>query len=293
MDRSQIQQVRRFNRLITRRVGALDDDYLDRGRPLGEARLVYEIGRDGAEVGSLRARLGLDSGYISRLLRALEAQGLIRVRKAPDDGRRRHVELTAKGRGELIAYERLSDDLAQSMLSPLSPRERDRLVAAMAEVERLIRAGSVDVQTEAPTSPEARWCLAQYFAELATRFETGFDPGKSNPASDADMMPPRGVLMVARLDGTAVGCGALRRVDKTTGEIKRMWTAPTARGCGVARKVLHKLEMTARQWRLKTLRLETNRSLTEAQALYRKEAYREVAAFNAEPYAHHWFEKRL
>ena len=293
MPDSQIQQVRRFNRLITRRVGALDDDYLRRGRPLGEARLIYEVGRDGAEVRALRDRLGLDSGYASRLLRSLEAQGLIRVRPAPDDGRRRRVELTAKGRKELSAYDRLSDRLARSMLDPLDPPERDRLVATMTEVERLIRAALIEVQIEAPTSTEARWCLTRYFEELATRFETGFDPGKSNPAPDADMTPPRGVFVVARLDGAAVGCGALRRIDKTTGEIKRMWTAPSARGCGVARKVLHRLEASAKQWRLKSLRLETNRTLTEAQALYRGEGYREVAAFNAEPYAHHWFEKRL
>jgi len=288
---SQIQQVRRFNRLITRRVGALDDDYLARGRPLGEARLIYEVGREGAEVRALRDRLGLDSGYMSRLLRSIEAQGLVRA--APDDGRRRRVELTAKGRKELAAYDRLSDGLAQSMLEPLDERGRDRLVAAMAEVERLIRSAAVEVRIEAPATADARWCLARYFDELATRFEAGFDPGRSNPASDADMTPPNGVFVVARLDGAAVGCGALRRVDGATGEIKRMWTAPSARGCGVARKVLRRLEATARQWRLKALRLETNRTLTEAQALYRNEGYREVAAFNAEPYAHHWFEKRL
>ncbi|MDR3467373.1 MAG: helix-turn-helix domain-containing GNAT family N-acetyltransferase [Xanthobacteraceae bacterium] len=291
MDARQIQQVRRFNRLITQRVGALDHDYLRRGRPLGEARLIYEIGTGGAEVRALRARLGLDSGYLSRLLRSLETQSLIRVRKAPDDGRLRRVELTAKGRAELATYDRLSDRLAQSMLSPLGAAGRERLIAAMAEVEHLIRA--VEVRVEAPTGADARWCLNQYFGELAARFETGFDPAKSNPAPDAEMIPPAGVFVVARLDGAAVGCGALRRIDRTTGEIKRMWTAPAARGCGVARKVLQTLEATARSWRLTTLRLETNRTLAEAQALYRGEGYREVAAFNDEPYAHHWFEKRM
>jgi DNA-binding MarR family transcriptional regulator/GNAT superfamily N-acetyltransferase len=293
MDDRQIQQVRRFNRLIIRRVGALDHDYLKRGRPLGEARLIYEVGTAGAEVGALRARLGLDSGYMSRLLRSLEAQNLVRVRKAPDDGRRRRVDLTAKGRAELATYDRLSNRLAQSMLSPLGAAGRERLIAAMAEVERLIRAAAIEVRIEAPTGADARWCLDQYFRELAARFEAGFDPAKSNPASDADMMPPAGVFVVARLDGAAVGCGALRRIDRTTGEVKRMWTAPAARGCGVAREVLLTLEATARSWRLTTLRLETNRTLVEAQALYRAQGYREVAAFNDEPYAHHWFAKSL
>jgi DNA-binding MarR family transcriptional regulator len=83
MDRTQIQRVRRFNRLVTQRVGALEDGYLSRGRPLGEARLIFEIGADGADASSLRGRLGLDSGYLSRLLRSLDAQGLVTVEKRP------------------------------------------------------------------------------------------------------------------------------------------------------------------------------------------------------------------
>ena len=163
----------------------------------------------------------------------------------------------------------------------------------MAEIERLIRAAVVDVTLETPTSGDARWCLDEYFRELAGRFDTGFDPAKSNPARDEEVTPPAGFFAVARLDGYPVGCGALKRKDKTTGEIKRMWTAPSARGRGVARKVLQALETAAREFGLTTLQLETNRTLTEAQALYRKAGYREVDPFNDEPYAHHWFEKNL
>jgi DNA-binding MarR family transcriptional regulator len=126
-----IQQVRRFNRLVTRRVGALDDSYLSRGRPLGEARLIFEIGLAGADARALRAALGLDSGYLSRLLRALTAEGLVEVARGPGDARVRRVTLTAKGRAELAAYERLSDELARSILAPLAHPERERLLAAM------------------------------------------------------------------------------------------------------------------------------------------------------------------
>ncbi len=76
MDERQIEQVRRFNRVVTQHVGALEDSYLQRGRPLGQARLLHEIGSTGIDVRSLRERLKLDSGYLSRLLRSLEAQGL-------------------------------------------------------------------------------------------------------------------------------------------------------------------------------------------------------------------------
>jgi DNA-binding MarR family transcriptional regulator/N-acetylglutamate synthase-like GNAT family acetyltransferase len=293
MNERQIEQVRRFNRIVTQHVGALEDSYLRRGRPLGEARLLHEIGPDGIDVRALRDRLKLDSGYASRLLRSLEVQGLVNTRVRTGDARVRRVVLTPKGHSERATYDSLSDALAASFLSPLDPVQRERLVNAMAEVERLLRAGAVELCPERPDSAAARSCLEQYFRELAERFEVGFDPARSNPASIEEMTPPAGVFIIARLDGHPVGCGALKVGDGITGEIKRMWTSPSARGLGIARKVLRLLEEKARDAGLARLHLETNRTLTEAQALYRQEGYREVAPFNNEPYAHHWFEKRL
>lgn len=293
MDKRHIQQVRRFNRIVTQHVGALEDSYLQRGRPLGQARLLHEIGSEGIDVRVLRERLKLDSGYISRLLRALEAQGLVEMHNHAADGRVRRVVLTPKGYAERATYDALSDDLAMSFLKPLEPAQRDRLVNAMAEVERLLQAGGVDVRLEAPDSTAAQWCVQQYFEELAERFDIGFDPARSNSATVAEMTPPAGYFVIAWLDGDPAGCGALKVRDEITGEIKRMWTARFARGLGIARKVLRSLEAKAREVGLTRLRLETNRVLTEAQALYCQEGYEEVAPFNAEPYAHHWFEKRL
>jgi DNA-binding MarR family transcriptional regulator/GNAT superfamily N-acetyltransferase len=293
MDARQVQRVRRFNRMITQRIGALEDTYLRRGRPLGEARVIYETGLDGADLRAMRARLGLDSGYFSRLLRSLEAQGLITVSQQAGDGRRRQISLTRKGHAEFAAYDRLSDRLAESILAPLDDARRANLVTAMVEVERLLRSAAIVSRVEPPDSADARACLNAYFRELAERFDTGFDPMKSNPAGDAEMTPPAGYFVVARLDGEPVGCGALKRGNEAIGEIKRMWTAPAARGLGVAGQVLSTLENIARETGLTTLRLETNRTLKEAQALYRREGYREVSRFNEEPYAHHWFEKQL
>jgi len=95
-----IEQVRRFNRTVTERVGALNDHFLDLERPLGEARLLWEIGLDGREVRLLRSRLGLDSGYLSRLLRSLEAAGLVERAASGSDRRIRVARLTAAGRAE-------------------------------------------------------------------------------------------------------------------------------------------------------------------------------------------------
>jgi DNA-binding MarR family transcriptional regulator/GNAT superfamily N-acetyltransferase len=293
MDESELRRIRRFNRSVSQRVGALESDYLRRGRPLAEARLLFEISVDGADVGALRARLKLDSGYLSRLMQSLKDQGLIAMARGEEDGRRRRVSLTRRGKAERAAYDRLSDKLAASMLTPLDASQQARLLAAMDEVERLIRAGSVEVAPEAPDSPDARRCLDAYFRELAARFEGGFDADADVSARIADMTPPAGLFVIARLDGDAVGCGGFKRIDERVAEIKRVWTAPSARGIGVARRMLRTLEAASRRQGLKTLRLDTNRALSEAHALYRSEGYREIARFNDNPYAHHWFEKRL
>jgi len=299
MDAGQIEQVRRFNRLVTQRVGALEQSYLRRGRPLGEARLIFETPAEGAELRALRNRLGLDSGYLSRLLRSLEAQGLITVESLVTvegesaDRRRRRAQLTSEGRAELAAYDRLSDELAGSMLAPLSAHERERLLAAMAEIERLIRAAAIEIRVVSPNSAAARRCLAAYFRELAARFKGGFNPSEGDTAPEQEMTPPNGFFVLARIDSRPVGCGGLRRIDQRIGEIKRMWTAPEARGQGVARRVLHELEALARDAGIDTLRLDTNRVLAEAQAMYRREGYCEIARYNDNPYAHHWFERNL
>ena len=152
---------------------------------------------------------------------------------------------------------------------------------------------AVSITRVDPASPEARWCVAQYFAELAVRFEHGFDPSTSIPVDDAELRPPHGAFLIAEIEGRAVGCGSVKPLAPGIGYLKRMWIDQSVRGQGVGRRVLAALEAASRELGLTTLRLETNRALTEAIALYRSAGYVEVPPFNNEPYAHHWFEKRL
>lgn len=288
-----VEQVRRFHRTVTQRVGALYDEYLARGRPLGQARVLWEIGPHGCEIRSLRSRLDLDSGYLSRLVRALETEGLVEVEAGGLDGRVRTARLTDAGRVERAELDRCSDELVGSILEPLSPRQQERLVAAMTEVERLLVASMVEIASVDPRHPDARYCLRAYFAELTDRFETGFDPGRSISAADAELTAPAGMLLVARLHADPVGCAALKFHRDEQAEVKRMWVSPAVRGLGLGRRLLAELEARAAAEQVRTLRLETNRTLTEAIALYRSAGYREVTAFNDDPYAHHWFEKTL
>src|SRR5499433_1661011 len=159
MEPDMIGQVRSFNRAVTQRVGALNDAFLSRGRPLGQARLLWEIGPAGRDVRLLRSRLDLDSGYLSRLLRSLENDGLVAVEQSRADGRVRTARLTARGLAERAELDRRSDEDAASILEPLSARQRTRLVAAMAEVERLLAASAVQVTVSDPRHPDARACL--------------------------------------------------------------------------------------------------------------------------------------
>jgi DNA-binding MarR family transcriptional regulator len=293
MQVEQVAQVRRFHRLVTKRAGALEDHFLGRERPLGESRVLYEIGAGGADLRELRARLELDSGYLSRLVQSLAVKGLVALRPGEEDERVRRAELTAAGLAELEEMNRRSDEVAQAILAPLSARQRERLVEAMAEVQRLLRASGVRIERVEPTAPEARWCVSQYFAELDLRFEQGFDPGQSIPADDAEMVPPRGAFLVASVEGEPLGCGAVKTIEPGVGSLKRMWVAESARGLGLGRRILSALEAEAQALGLTTLRLETNRALTAAIQLYRSAGYLEVPPFNADPYADHWFEKRL
>ena len=293
MDALSIQQVRRFNRTVAERTGVFGDRFLGRARSYGESRMLWETGPEGIEVRALRARLGLDSGYTSRVLRALEKQGLVTVETSPDDRRVRRVRLTPDGLAERAELDRRSDDVARGFLEPLSEGQRGRLVAAMTEVERLLRASMVSFAVENPTTPDARWCVDQYFAELNRRFEAGFDPALSISADAHELTPPSGVLLVARVRQQPVGCGALKFHGAAPAELKRMWVAPEARGLGLGRRLLQALERQASDAGVTVLRLETNGTLTEAIELYRREDFREVERFSDEPYAHHWFEKQL
>jgi DNA-binding MarR family transcriptional regulator/GNAT superfamily N-acetyltransferase len=286
-----VARVRSFNRTVTERVGALQDSFLARGRPLGASRVLWEIG-DVTDARALRARLELDSGYLSRLLRGLEDEGLIAIEPDPNDRRVRRVSRTAAGNAEVAELDRRSDALASSLLAPLGDQQQRDLVEAMGRVERLLTAGLVAVTVEPPTSDAARFCLQSYFDELNRRFDAGFDPAVSVVADPAELTEPEGVLLVARLRGEPVGNGALR-FHADWAEIKRMWIADGVRGLGVGRRILAELEAHAHRRGVRTIRLETNRNLREAIGLYRSAGYREIERFSPEPYAHHWFEKRL
>lgn len=286
-----ISRIRRFNRAVTVAVGALDDSFLGRGRSLGAARVLNAVGRGYDDVGGLRAELGLDSGLASRLLRGLEAEGMLRTVADATDARRRRIVLTQAGRREYAAYEALSDQQAEDLLARCG--DRAALLSAMDCIVEALSADPVTIAVADPAAEAARACLAGYYDELARRFDGGFDVARSRDPDLPDISPPRGAFFVASSAGRPLGCVALRRTGSDRAEIKRLWVAPEARGRGLARRLMAAAEQKGAELGLSILRLDTNRALPEAIALYEADGWVEIPRFNDDPYADRFFEKPL
>lgn len=285
--------IRAFSRSFTRRIGALDERFLGRDRTLGAARLLFEVGPDGASVGELRARLGLDSGYTSRLLRGLEADGLVRTEPDDRDGRRRRVRLTEAGLDEWQLLDDLSTAQVEAIVSPLGARRADELAELLARASRLLAAAEVTFEAVDPRNDDARAAMSSYFDELDDRFPDGFDRTDALTNDAIGFDPPAGAFVLACGSGTAIGCGGLQTLEPGIGEIKRMWIAPRWRGVGLAGRLLADLERRCGAMGHRAVRLDTNAILTDAIAMYEGAGYRPIDRYNDNPYAQRWFEKPL
>jgi GNAT superfamily N-acetyltransferase len=144
-----------------------------------------------------------------------------------------------------------------------------------------------------PTGAEATAAMQAYFDELDARFPAGFDPGDALGQGAAQMAPPSGAFVLARVSDEVAACGGVQRHDDDTGEIKRMWVAPGWRGTGLGRRMLAELERHAAELGYRRVVLDTNGTLDEALALYGSSGYESVDRYNDNPYAQHWFAKLL
>jgi DNA-binding MarR family transcriptional regulator/GNAT superfamily N-acetyltransferase len=286
-----VSRFRRFARAVTMEVGALDTSFLGLGRPLGAARVLNAIGVGRGDVAEIREYLGLDSGLMSRLLRSLEEEGLVRTKPHPDDARRRVAALTAAGKREFQAYEDISNARASALLDR-SPRS-DELLSAMDVVASALGRDRIEIEEADPRDGAARYCLSEYYSELGRRFEKGFDVSLSRDPDAVDMVRPRGAFLLAMSDGLPVGCVGLKGTGGEVAEIKRLWICQTARGLGIAKRLMHAVETVARELSVQTLRLDTNNALLEALRLYRASGWVEIGRFNEDPYPDHFFEKHL
>ena len=287
-----IARLRRFNRAVVREAGALDTSFMGLGRPLGASRVLHLVRPEGTDVAVIRATLGLDSGLMSRFLRALEREHLIETRTDPTDRRRSIAHLTAAGQAEITAYLAIIHDQAAEVLAKSGSRAEE-LLAAMDLIATVLNRDHVEIRPTDPDAPDALDCVRAYFNELAHRVG-GFDAAAFTlPEPGAEKYrPPHGCFLVAWSDELPVACGSLRPIDTATAEVKRVWVHPSARGQGLARRMMSALENEARALGYSRLQLDTNSALTEAVALYHAMGWTEIAPYTVPP-ADIWFGKAL
>jgi GNAT superfamily N-acetyltransferase len=202
------------------------------------------------------------------------------------------VRLTDAGQRTWDDLERRSEERAVRLLEPLTPRQQERLTDALRVADLLVRAATVSLETVDPGSAYAREAMSRYFAELDARFPHGFDPGPHTDEDDDTLRAPVGAFVVAVSDGRPIAGGGVR-VYADAAEIKRMWVDEAWRGAGLGSRLLRHLEDLSRSLGHTTVRLDTNETLGDAIAMYERSGYEAVPRYNDNPYATHFFSKRL
>lgn len=280
-------RLRRFNRLLTQRIGLLDERHLGSPLPFAQARLLYEVAvLAPLATHHLRRLLAVDAAALSRGLAALEARRLLRRQMDPANARNRIVEVRTSGRRLLAALDVRADDRVSAMIARLAAGERRRLVGAVDEIYRLLVGASLRIERRPERDADVRAAQAAYLAEIARRFGRPLDPWNQGPVAPA--------LSLLVVDGRRpVGCGALREIEPRTGEIKRMWLHPDIRGLGLGARLLAALESAARGAGHREVRLDTNDRLAEAIALYEAADYRRIERYNDNPDATRFYAKPL
>ncbi len=289
---SDIARLRRFNRAVTREVGALDHSYLGRGRPLGAARVLQLVTAAGTDVALIRDQLALDSGLMSRLLRSLEDEGLLETITDPADRRRRIARLTPAGAAENAAYLEIGHAAAEATLAQAG-RQTTALLQAMDLIATQLLHDVTEIIAVDPDTPEALTCLAAYYQLLIDTIPDLPADKLPLPLPDAAAYrPPQGVFLLALSDGMPIGCVSLRPLEGAEAEVKRLWVHPDARGQGLARRLMTALEARARALGYQRLKLDSNSALTEAITLYRRMGWTDCASYTGFP-ADVWMEKAM
>ena len=291
-----IDAIRRFNRFYTRRIGVLDEHLAGSRFSLAEARLLYElVHREGAAAADLARDLGLDPGYLSRVLRGLETAGLVSREPSPNDGRRATIALTAAGREAFGPLERQSRDAVAAMLAPLGMHDRTRLLTAMTTVEALL--------ADAPRAPpsivlrrhrtgDTGW-IAHRQGKLYAE-EYGWD--ETYEALVAEILAgfvrnfdeTRERAWIAEMDGAVVGSVFVVRQDDAVAKLRLLYVEPAARGLGLGARLVDECIAFAREKGYRTLTLWTNDILVAARRIYEAAGFRLVAQDR-----HHSFGKDL
>jgi DNA-binding MarR family transcriptional regulator/GNAT superfamily N-acetyltransferase len=278
--------VRRFNRFYTRQIGALDAGFLESPYSLTEVRVLYELAnRDRTTATDLGRELGLDGGYLSRILRSFQGAGLLTRRPASDDARRSELALTAKGRRQFEALDVRQHTEVERLLRGLSAKDRRQLLRRMESVERLLAPTARPRATVAYALRTHRpgdmgWIIHRqavlYFQEYGwdERYEALIARIMAEFIEKFD--PKHEKCWIAERDGEIIGSVFCVRKTRTVAKLRLLYVEPSARGLGVGTRLVNECIAFARARRYRTLTLWTNSVLQDARRIYERSGFRLV-----------------
>ena len=291
-----IDAVRSFNRFYTKRIGVLNDGYLHSEFSLAEVRVLYELAhRERCTATELARELGLDGGYLSRMLHGFLARGLLDRTKSARDGRESWLSLTQAGRDVLEPLERTARDQIGALLSSLSEAAQARVVAALNQIQTLLADGPADntrVALRAHRSGDLGWVVQRHGVLYAQEY--GFD--EHFEALVASIVakfvehhdPSRERCWIAERDGEPLGCVFLVKASPRVGKLRLFLVEPEARGLGIGRRLGDELIGFARSVGYRKIRLWTQSNLLAARHVYARAGFIKV---DQEP--HHSFSQDL
>jgi DNA-binding MarR family transcriptional regulator/GNAT superfamily N-acetyltransferase len=277
--------VRRFNRLYTRRIGVLQDGFLKTPYSLAEARVLYELARrDTATATEIAAELGLDHGYLSRILRGFGERGLVVKTASPNDRRQSLLSLTAKGRLAFAPLEERSQNEVAAMIGALSVADQERVVAAMRTIERSLceaPAPQVPYVLRPPRSGDMGWVVARHGVLYGEEY--GWD--ERLEALTAEIVaafvrnhdPKRERCWIAERDGENVGSVFLVRETDEVARLRLLLVEPKARGLGIGARLVEETLRFAREARYRKVTLWTHSVLVAARRIYERAGFKLVA----------------
>jgi DNA-binding MarR family transcriptional regulator/GNAT superfamily N-acetyltransferase len=281
-DAERVAAVRRFNRFYTQHLGVLQDSWLDSPFSLTEARVLYEIkARDHATASDIGRDLGLDAGYLSRILRGFHKNGLIRKDVAPDDGRQSLLSITARGRKVFAPLESRTERQVGAVLGKLDPPGQDHLVSAMRVIESMIASGPKtegEIILRQHRPGDLGWVVARH-AELYAReygWAENFEGICAQIVADfvGKLDPKRERCWIAEMDGQNVGCVFLVKDSETIARLRLLLVDPIARGRGLGTRLTDECVRFAREAGYRGITLWTHSILTAARHIYEQAGFR-------------------
>lgn len=273
----QVAATRRFNRFYTHRIGVLDDGLVDSPYSLTEARVLYELAhRDTATSVALGRELGIDAGYLSRILARFAKQGLLTRTRSTGDARERPIALTARGRKAFAVLDRATERQIAELLTPLTPADRRDVVGAMERIERLLappppRSGD-EVILRDPRPGDLGWAIHRHGALYAEEY--GFDASFEHLVAAIvaqfakNFDPSRERCWIAEHGGEVAGSIFLVRESDAVARLRLLYVEPSARGLGIGAKLVAACIAQARDFGYRRLTLWTQNNLLAARHIY-------------------------